>query len=55
MGTEEEVGVEQAAAERRERLRALKAAQELLETPDDGDPVPAQGNDGLEDGNAEEK
>lgn len=31
----EEESIEQAAAERRERLRALRAAQELFETPDD--------------------
>ncbi|KAL9242215.1 hypothetical protein vseg_016236 [Gypsophila vaccaria] len=30
-----EDSLEQAAAERRERLRALKAARELIETPDD--------------------
>ncbi|XWS07982.1 hypothetical protein CRYUN_Cryun41cG0037800 [Craigia yunnanensis] len=34
MATEEE-SIEQAAASRRERLRALKAAQELLNAPDD--------------------
>lgn len=34
MATEEE-SIEQAAAERRERLRALRAAQELFETPDE--------------------
>lgn len=52
MGSEEEeAGVEQAAAARRERLRALKAAQELLDTPDDENSVQAQGNDGLEDAN----
>ncbi|EOY18712.1 Cwf18 isoform 2, partial [Theobroma cacao] len=34
MATEEE-SIEQAAASRRERLRALKAAQELLSTPDE--------------------
>lgn len=34
MGEEEE-SVEQAAAARRERLRALKAAQQLLNTPDE--------------------
>uniref|UniRef100_A0A2P2L1L3 Coiled-coil domain-containing protein 12 isoform X1 n=1 Tax=Rhizophora mucronata TaxID=61149 RepID=A0A2P2L1L3_RHIMU len=32
----EEDSIEQAAASRRERLRALKAAQELLITPDEG-------------------
>ncbi|KAK3225890.1 hypothetical protein Dsin_005752 [Dipteronia sinensis] len=35
MATQEEDSIEQAAAARRERLRALKAAQELLNTPDD--------------------
>lgn len=35
MGDEED-SIEQAAATRRERLRALKAAQELLNTPDEG-------------------
>ncbi|XP_059455596.1 uncharacterized protein LOC132185821 [Corylus avellana] len=35
MGAEED-SIEQAAAARRERLRALKAAQELLNTPDEG-------------------
>ncbi|OMO96841.1 mRNA splicing factor, Cwf18 [Corchorus capsularis] len=34
MATEEE-SIEQAAASRRERLKALKEAQELLSTPDD--------------------
>ncbi|KAG5247147.1 coiled-coil domain-containing protein [Salix suchowensis] len=34
MGLEEEESIEQAAAVRRERLKALKAAQELLNTPD---------------------
>ncbi|OAY59040.1 coiled-coil domain-containing protein 12 [Manihot esculenta] len=34
MATEED-SIEQAAVARRERLRALKAAQELMETPDD--------------------
>ncbi|XVF75578.1 hypothetical protein PTKIN_Ptkin13bG0198300 [Pterospermum kingtungense] len=34
MATEEE-SIEQAAASRRERLRALKAAQELLDAPDE--------------------
>ncbi|KDP45824.1 hypothetical protein JCGZ_17431 [Jatropha curcas] len=34
MATEEE-SIEQAAVARRERLKALKAAQELLSTPDD--------------------
>lgn len=36
MGEEEE-SIEQAAAVRRERLRALKAAQELLSAPEDQD------------------
>lgn len=50
MGSEEEVSVEQAAAERRERLRALKAARELSETPaDDDKPVQAQDDDESED------
>ncbi|KAF7813403.1 coiled-coil domain-containing protein 12-like [Senna tora] len=35
MGAEDD-SIEQAAAARRERLRALKAAQELLSTPEDG-------------------
>ncbi|PWA99547.1 mRNA splicing factor, Cwf18 [Artemisia annua] len=35
MGIEEEETIEQAAAARRERLRALKAAQQLLENPED--------------------
>lgn len=35
MASEEDT-IEQAAAARRERLRALKAAQELLSAPDDG-------------------
>ncbi|XP_028768512.1 coiled-coil domain-containing protein 12-like [Neltuma alba] len=34
MGDEDD-SIEQAAASRRERLRALKAAQELMNTPDD--------------------
>lgn len=55
MGSEEEVGVEQAAAARRERLRALKAAQELHETPDDdNNSVKDQGNDGVEDANGDD-
>ncbi|KAJ8749911.1 hypothetical protein K2173_013826 [Erythroxylum novogranatense] len=41
-----EDSIEQAAAARRERLRALKAAQQLLETPDD---VSAQPEPGKED------
>ncbi|WOG93620.1 hypothetical protein DCAR_0312906 [Daucus carota subsp. sativus] len=46
MGSEEELSVEQAAAERRERLRALKAARELSETPaEDDKPVQAEGDD----------
>lgn len=45
MGSEEQVSVEQAAAERRERLRALKAARELSETAaDDDKSVQAQGD-----------
>ncbi|KAK6121135.1 hypothetical protein DH2020_045123 [Rehmannia glutinosa] len=35
MGGAEEESIEAAAAARRERLRALKAAQELLNTPDE--------------------
>ncbi|RAL49132.1 unnamed protein product [Cuscuta campestris] len=35
MGSEDEISIEAAAAARRERLRALRSAQELLETPDD--------------------
>nr|GEV62591.1 hypothetical protein [Tanacetum cinerariifolium] len=35
MGIEEEETIEQAAAARRERLKALKAAQQLLENPVD--------------------
>ncbi|GJW52208.1 coiled-coil domain-containing protein 12 [Tanacetum coccineum] len=35
MGIEEEETIEQAAAARRERLKALKAAQQLLENPED--------------------
>lgn len=31
----DEESIEQAAAERRERLKALRAAQELFDTPDD--------------------
>ncbi|CAN1266673.1 Coiled-coil domain-containing protein 12 [Linum perenne] len=34
--TTEEISVEQAAAERREKLKALRAAQELMNTPDEG-------------------
>ncbi|KAK1384122.1 mRNA splicing factor, Cwf18 [Heracleum sosnowskyi] len=50
MGSEEEVSVEQAAAERRERLRALKAAKQLSETAADEDKsVQAQGDDDPED------
>ncbi|KAL8123981.1 uncharacterized protein LOC141717923 isoform X2 [Apium graveolens] len=47
MGSEEEISVEQAAAERRERLRALKAARQLSET--DHKSVQAQGDDEPED------
>ncbi|XP_021756737.1 coiled-coil domain-containing protein 12-like [Chenopodium quinoa] len=36
----EEDSIEQAAAERRERLRALRAAQELFETPDEDSSQP---------------
>lgn len=35
MASDEEETIEQAAAARRERLRALKAAQQLLENPED--------------------
>ncbi|KAJ0654714.1 putative mRNA splicing factor Cwf18 [Helianthus annuus] len=35
MGSEEEESIEQAAAARRERLEALRAAKNLLETPDE--------------------
>eukprot|EP00262_Sarcandra_glabra_P007715 TRINITY_DN20623_c0_g1_i1.p1 TRINITY_DN20623_c0_g1~~TRINITY_DN20623_c0_g1_i1.p1 ORF type:complete len:152 (-),score=57.00 TRINITY_DN20623_c0_g1_i1:306-761(-) len=37
--TSEEDSIEQAAAARRERLKALKAAKELLSTPDEDDLV----------------
>lgn len=37
MATEEEDSIEQLAAARRERLKALKAAHQLLNTPDDDD------------------
>ncbi|TXG51775.1 hypothetical protein EZV62_024299 [Acer yangbiense] len=40
MATQKEDSIEQAAAARRERLRALKAAQELLNTPDDDSTQP---------------
>lgn len=50
MGSEEQLSVEQAAADRRERLRALKAARELSETVADEDKsVQAQGDDEAED------
>ena len=50
----EEDSIEQAAAARRERLRALKAAQELLNTPDeDSAQVEHKTND--ENGTNEEK
>lgn len=50
----EEDSIEQAAAARRERLRALKAAQELLNTPDeDSAQVEYMAND--ENGTNEEK
>lgn len=53
MGPEED-SIEQAAAARRERLRALKAAQELLNTPDeDSAQVERESND--ENGTNEEK
>ncbi|KVI07728.1 coiled-coil domain-containing protein 12 [Cynara cardunculus var. scolymus] len=42
MASDEEETIEQAAAARRERLRALKAAQQLLENPEDDG---AQAND----------
>ncbi|XP_022744673.1 coiled-coil domain-containing protein 12-like [Durio zibethinus] len=41
MATEEET-IEQAAASRRERLKALKAAQELLNAPDEDSVQPAE-------------
>ncbi|WCJ34700.1 Coiled-coil domain-containing protein 12 [Euphorbia peplus] len=51
MGSEED-SVEQAAIARRERLRALKAAQELMNTPDEGSgPVDDKADDG-QDNNA---
>ena len=34
MASEEDDSIDQAVAARRERLRALRAAQELLNTPD---------------------
>ncbi|KAL7115480.1 hypothetical protein ACP275_04G186300 [Erythranthe tilingii] len=40
MGVGEEDSIEAAAAARKERLRALKTAQELLNTPDDNAPTP---------------
>ena len=53
MATEED-SIEQAAAARRERLRSLKAAQELLNTPDeDSGQVESKTND--ENGTNEEK
>ena len=53
MATEED-SIEQAAAARRERLRSLKAAQELLNTPDeDSAQVESKTND--ENGTNEEK
>ncbi|KAI3745729.1 hypothetical protein L6452_08135 [Arctium lappa] len=48
MASDEEETIEQAAAARRERLRALKAAQQLLETPEDDG---GQANDKPEDEN----
>ncbi|KAL8547841.1 hypothetical protein ACS0TY_007244 [Phlomoides rotata] len=45
MGSGEEESVEAAAVARRERLRALKAAQELLNTPDDSATDPPQQQD----------
>ncbi|KAF5730399.1 coiled-coil domain-containing protein 12 [Tripterygium wilfordii] len=53
MATEEE-SIEQAAVARRERLRALRAAQELLHTPDEVDPssnIDGDANDGTRDSN----
>ncbi|KAL4579047.1 hypothetical protein LXL04_015182 [Taraxacum kok-saghyz] len=38
MGSDEGETIEQAAAARRERLKALKAAQQLLESPEDDGP-----------------
>ncbi|CBI26410.3 hypothetical protein AAG906_007602 [Vitis piasezkii] len=49
MGEEEE-SIEQAAAVRRERLRALKAAQELLSAPEDQD-KPDDANPTMEEDN----
>lgn len=47
---EEEESIEQAAAVRRERLRALKAAQELLSAPEDQD-KPDDANPTMEEDN----
>lgn len=47
---EEEESIEQAAAARRERLRALKAAQELLSAPEDQD-KPDDANPTMEEDN----
>ncbi|KAJ9145680.1 hypothetical protein P3X46_028035 [Hevea brasiliensis] len=46
MATEED-SVEQAAVARRERLRALKAAKELLDTPDDDTETAKDDNPGM--------
>lgn len=53
MATEED-SIEQAAAARRERLRALKAAQELLNTPDE-DSAQVERKTNNENGATEEK
>ncbi|CAN1266672.1 Coiled-coil domain-containing protein 12 [Linum perenne] len=45
--TTEEISVEQAAAERREKLKALRAAQELMNTPDEGTEQVEENNPGL--------
>ncbi|CAH9088438.1 unnamed protein product [Cuscuta europaea] len=39
MGSEDEVSMEAAAAARRERIKALRSAQELLETPEDDNEI----------------
>lgn len=50
----EEDSIEQAAAARRDRLRALKAAQELLNTPDE-DSAQAEHRKNDENGTSEEE
>ncbi|KAL2936491.1 Coiled-coil domain-containing protein 12 [Bienertia sinuspersici] len=49
----EEDSIEQAAAERRERLRALRTAQELLQTPDDDSSQPNNSEDRDDSNNGE--